>query len=663
MVSFQNQSLVNKLKIQIIISILFAIILGGAGVYGTFAINEMVHSMYNDQLEPIKETGLANIWFMEYSYNVADYVGLTDKAKMAVVADQLIEDEKKMREQVDLFRKTDISEEDKALLDKFETAWKDYKSSAKQAMTLAADGKHEEADNLLQSETQPAMEEVNSQLNSLIAINENNAHSEYSASQDLYTTIRNVVILSLIVTICAICLISYLVITRLKRQFDQLFTGMNEIGNGNLGYQIKMDGQDELAQVSNTFDGMAAIIHGASSEILKIANEAGKGDLRGRINTTGYKGDFLEMVSQINNLVNAIVTPLDEAMRLAGAYAASNFTDRFSDRIKVEGEFVTFKDAMNQVGIQSSSAIRGVKKEIEILTSGMEETAASMEEIAGSVNMVADGAVNVSSYSNKSKDGVNQSLVALDELSKTVGAIASKTEQASATALKTVELSARGKTLASQADESMSEILKSVNITEVMIDDISGQMEEIGKIVFLISRIADQTSLLALNAAIEAARAGEAGLGFAVVADEVKELAQDSQDSTEDIAEIIGTLQKKIIQVTEAMKVSSKEVRTGNDAVSETLEVFNQIVEAIDDVHQRMGDIAGGTEEQAAATEEITASVHELGTLIEKTSDEAAGSAASTEEVSGAVAQVNKVVSDGAVAIQRISDEMNKFKV
>jgi len=619
--------------------------------------------MYQDQLEPLKQTGQADNWFMEYSFDVAEYVSVTDKSRMAVISEQVQEDEKKLIEQVDLFRKTDLSSDDKVLLDKFDSAWKDFKSSAKQVMTLASEGKHEDAANLLESKTRTQMEDVNTILNGLTSNNENEARTLYADSQNLYSTIRNLVILVIIITICSISVISYLLISRLKQQIDQLFRGMEEIGKGDLKYQIKMNGTDELAHIAQRFDEMAAIIRGVSEDILNVAKEAGMGNLRNRITAKTYTGEFLDMVTRINDLINAIVVPLDEAMRLAGSYASSNFVDRFNEKIVVNGEFVAFKEALNQVGIQTSSAIKGVKKEIETLTAGMEETAASMEEIAGSMSMVADGAVKVSSYSNLSKDGVKQSLVALDELSNTVGAIASKTELVSATALKTVELSSNGKALASQADTSMSDLLKSVNETEMMINDISGQMEEIGKIVFLISRIADQTSLLALNAAIEAARAGEAGLGFAVVADEVKELAQDSQDSTEDIAEIIGTLQKKIVQVTQAMKESSKGVRSGNEAVSETLVVFNQIADAIDDIHLQMGDIAGGTEEQAAATEEITASVHELGTLIEKTSDEASGSAASTEEVSGAVTQVNKVVTDGAVAIQKISDEMNRFTV
>lgn len=119
MISFQKQSLVNKLKIQIVITIFFALILGGAGIYGTYAMNEMVHSMFSDQLEPLMQTSKADIFFMEYSYSVVDYVCQTDKAKMAVISEKLTDNEKKMMEQVDQFRKTllfsDITHFDKSM--------------------------------------------------------------------------------------------------------------------------------------------------------------------------------------------------------------------------------------------------------------------------------------------------------------------------------------------------------------------------------------------------------------------------------------------------------------------------------------------------------------------------------------------------------------------
>lgn len=115
-------------------------------------------------------------------------------------------------------------------------------------------------------------------------------------------------------------------------------------------------------------------------------------------------------------------------------------------------------------------------------------------------------------------------------------------------------------------------IMDSVDQTNGIITDITSQMEEIGKIVDVITGMAEQTGLLALNAAIEAARAGDAGICFTVFADKVKSLALESQKSAENIAGIIGNLRKESLLVSESMKVSAAEVKTGNKAVSETLQ-------------------------------------------------------------------------------------------
>ena len=188
-------------------------------------------------------------------------------------------------------------------------------------------------------------------------------------------------------------------------------------------------------------------------------------------------------------------------------------------------------------------------------------------------------------------------------------------------------------------------------------------MDEIGRIVDVITGIAEQTGLLALNAAIEAARAGDAGMGFAVVADEVKSLALESQKSAENIATIIGNLQKKSLMVSDSMKTSSNEVKAGNEAVGKTLQVFDQIVQAINEVHQNMTEVAGAAEEQAAAVQEITASITEVDDMVRQTAKEAVNSAAATEEVSASVEQINRVVTDASIALQRISSDMSQFKV
>jgi methyl-accepting chemotaxis protein len=409
-----------------------------------------------------------------------------------------------------------------------------------------------------------------------------------------------------------------------------------------------------MSQMKDTITGMVNTV-----KHIAIAAEAGQ--LQERGDATQFNGEYHNIISGLNNTLESVINPVNEAMRLSGSYATGNYTDRISEQLVVKGDFIPFKEALNQIGIQGSTAIGGVKSEITSLTAVIEETNAGAEEVSSATSTVAQSSSSVSILAEKSGAGITQSLKAMDDLSNTVSEVANKAEQASALAKQTVDLSEKGVTLAGKAEKGMEGIMQSVDETSTIITDITGQMEEIGKIVDVITGIAEQTGLLALNAAIEAARAGDAGMGFAVVADEVKSLALESQKSAENIANIIGNLQKKSHLVSDSMKISATEVKAGNVAVSETLEVFNQIVQAINVVHNNMTEVAGAAEEQAAAVEEITASVHEVESMVQKTAEEAVGSAAATEEVTASIDQITRAISEAAVSVQRISVEMGKF--
>ncbi|WP_181391574.1 HAMP domain-containing methyl-accepting chemotaxis protein [Methanospirillum lacunae] len=436
-------------------------------------------------------------------------------------------------------------------------------------------------------------------------------------------------------------------------------SGLKQIASGDISLSVAAhDDKDEIGPALNQ---LTSAINGIVDEVGFLITEAEEGRLQKRGDTSQFSGAYQNIIVGINNMLDAITTPLNEALRVSNLYSHAKFSARFDENVSVKGDLIALKTGLNTIGEELSKAISEISIQIGNLTASSEEAAASVEEITAGSASVAQSSGVVSSNAESSVKAIEQVLIAMEELSTSVTVVASKVEAVSRLSQQANETSSRGVAQAAVAENGITAINGAVNDVGTIISEIRSQMNEINKIVVIISDIADQTNLLALNAAIEAARAGEAGMGFAVVADEVKTLAQESQGSAENIAKIIRSLQQQSERAATAMNLATSEVSKGSVAITDTIKFFHTIAEQIEDISSNMTEVAGLSEEEAASVEEITASVTEVKNMTTETAEEAVGSSAATEETSAALNQVSTIISDLSTVATRINESVSRL--
>ncbi len=281
------------------------------------------------------------------------------------------------------------------------------------------------------------------------------------------------------------------------------------------------------------------------------------------------------------------------------------------------------KSDFSWMAFELDSARKNVSNLVKTLTSGVTQ----LESATGNMESISKETVN-GVLTQQSE--VEQVATAMNEMAASVQEVARTAAGAAEAARNADDEAKAGKQVVLDTMGSIDSLAGEVEKAAQTLNDLEGDIGNIGAIVDVIRGITEQTNLLALNAAIEAARAGEHGRGFAVVADEVRTLAARTQSSTHEIEEMVERLQTGAQKAVTVMSEGREQAKTSVEKAASAGAALDTITAMISTMDEMSAQISSAANEQSSVAEDINRGIVNISQVAEHTAE---GARASTEAV------------------------------
>jgi methyl-accepting chemotaxis protein len=344
-------------------------------------------------------------------------------------------------------------------------------------------------------------------------------------------------------------------------------------------------------------------------------------------------GPLADLAVGLNKLIFGIRDFLGSMHREAGQLAASGgdlHATASSSLAVIEGGAIAQKQLEEGI-VEQGEIVEGALSKVRAMTDAISDLAGSAEEQTRSLD---ETALSVTAMS-----------ASIEQVSAQVDSLLTISSETTLTA-------DRGGTAIHTIVDAMATIRTTIEELAADIRRLGANSDQIGDIVKVIDRIAEQTNLLALNAAIEAARAGEHGRGFAVVASEIRKLADGSVQATKEIAGHIGSTQGVITQVSDAMLRLNDRLEQSVSSTDNASDALRDIVNAVLGANQQIREISSVTRSMSENTFRVIRSIEEITRSVASNLAATTQMASHSGEVSSAFDSITSISSQNASSVE-----------